>query len=164
MPNPGQPTIGPGATGDHIQRLQRALRRALRSDLAVDGTFGPATEAAVKQFQKVAKLKVDGNVGEDTWNALPDGDPMPTLKKGATGLLVARLQNVLAHGAPGQWEKTPGPIDEHFGPKTTACVKAFQSWAGIPANGTVDDRTWSVSIPAMNGTLETVVGPEHALR
>ena len=25
MPNPGQPTIGPGATGDVVRRLQRAL-------------------------------------------------------------------------------------------------------------------------------------------
>ena len=89
---------------------------------------------------------------------------MPTLKKGARGLLVARLQNVLTHGAPGQWETTPGPIDEEFGTKTVAGVKAFQRWAGVPANGVVDARTWSVSIPSMDGTLESVVGPENALR
>ena len=89
---------------------------------------------------------------------------MPTLKKGAKGVIVARLQNVLTHGAPGQWETTPGRIDEQFGAQTKACVQAFQAWAGVPANGIVDDRTWSVPIPAMNGTLESVVGPEYALR
>jgi peptidoglycan hydrolase-like protein with peptidoglycan-binding domain len=89
---------------------------------------------------------------------------MPTLKKGANGLLVARLQNVLTHGAPGQWKTTPGPIDEQFGPKTKAGVEAFQRWAGVAANGVVDARTWSVPIPSMDGTLETVVGPENALR
>jgi peptidoglycan hydrolase-like protein with peptidoglycan-binding domain len=89
---------------------------------------------------------------------------MPTVKKGSKGLVVARLQNVLTHGAPGQWKTTPGPIDEKFGPKTKACVEAFQRWAGIPANGVVDARTWAVPIPSMDGTLETVVSPESALR
>ena len=89
---------------------------------------------------------------------------MPTLKKGAKGLLVARLQNVLTHGAPGQWKTTPGAIDERFGPKTKAGVEAFQRWAGVPANGVVDAKTWAIPIPSMNGTLESVVGPENALR
>lgn len=59
---------------------------------------------------------------------------------------------------------TPGRVDEHFGPRTRAAVEAFQAWAGVPADGVVDERTWSVEIPAMAGTLETVVGPDNALR
>lgn len=35
-----------------------------------DGNFGPATENAVKLFQKQKNLKVDGEVGESTWPAL----------------------------------------------------------------------------------------------
>ncbi|MDP9020786.1 MAG: peptidoglycan-binding protein [Actinomycetota bacterium] len=34
------------------------------------GTFGPKTEAAVKQFQRSVGLEVDGKVGPDTWKAL----------------------------------------------------------------------------------------------
>ena len=83
---------------------------------------------------------------------------MPTLKRGATGLVVARLQNVLTHGAPGQWETTPGPIDEHLGPKTTRAVKAFQKFAGLKATGVVDDDTWAAAIPSLNSTLAATVG------
>ena len=83
---------------------------------------------------------------------------MPTLKKGSAGLVVARLQNVLTNAAPGQWETTPGPIDEHFGPKTTKAVKAFQTFAGLKASGVVDDATWAAPIPSLNSTLAATVG------
>src|SRR5580700_4621268 len=36
VPNPGQPTIGPGATGDVVRRLQRALRRTPDLGISVD--------------------------------------------------------------------------------------------------------------------------------
>ncbi len=39
-------------------------------DLAVDGDFGPQTEAAVMQFQEYEGLTVDGLVGPETWTAL----------------------------------------------------------------------------------------------
>ena len=72
MPNPGQPTIAPGATGDTVRRLQRALRRTPDLGLSVDGVFGPKTETAVKGFQQGAGLVVDGIVGPLTWGALPN--------------------------------------------------------------------------------------------
>ena len=163
MANPGQPTIGPGATGDAVRRAQRALRRTPNLGLTVDGIFGPATETAVKQFQQGASLVVDGVVGPATWAALPSGGPMPTLAEGSAGLVVARLQNVLTNGAPGQWETTPGPIDEHFGAKTTKAVKAFQAWGGVAVDGVVGDQTWSVSLHALSATLESVVGLDFVL-
>jgi peptidoglycan hydrolase-like protein with peptidoglycan-binding domain len=82
---------------------------------------------------------------------------MPTLKKGSKGLVVARLQNVLKHGAPGQWETTPGAVDEKFGPKTKASVEAFQAWAGLPATGVVDDATWSAELGTLGSTLSGTV-------
>jgi peptidoglycan hydrolase-like protein with peptidoglycan-binding domain len=62
MPNPGQPTITAGATGDSVRRLQRALRRTPNPSLVVDGVFGPTTETAVKQFQQGAGLVTDGDL------------------------------------------------------------------------------------------------------
>src|ERR1700738_4626283 len=102
MPNPGQPTIAPGATGEAVRRLQRALRRTPNLGLAVDGVFGPKTETAVKDFQQGAGVAVDGIVGPLTWAALPDGGPMPTLQLGSSGDVVKGLQRGLTNGAGGQ--------------------------------------------------------------
>src|SRR3954453_1472533 len=88
---------------------------------------------------------------------------MPKLKQGSAGLVVARLQNVLTNAAPGQWETTPGPIDEHFGPKTTKAVKAFQKFAGLKATGVVDDTTWGATIPSFKSTLASTVGVDARL-
>ena len=163
MPNPGQPTIAPGATGDAVRRLQRALRRTPDLGLSVDGVFGPKTETAVKGFQQGAGLVVDGIVGPLTWGALPDGGPMPTLQEGSTGEVVRRLQQILTNGAPGQWNTTPGAIDGNFGPNTKASVKAFQVWGGVTSDGVVGDQTWAVSLHAASATLESAVGLQFVI-
>jgi len=158
MPNPGQPTIASGASGEPARRLQRALRRTPNLGLVVDGVFGPKTLSAVKDFQKGAGLVVDGIVGPLTWAALPGGGAMPTLQEGVTGNVVSSLQQVLTVGAPGEWSTTPGPIDGKFGPKTKASVKAFQTWGGAPSDGVVGDLTWAESLHAASATLESKVG------
>ena len=163
MPNPGQPTIAPGATGDAVRRLQRALRRTPDVGLSVDGVFGPKTETAVKGFQQGAGLVVDGIVGPLTWGALPDGGPMPTLQEGSTGEVVRSLQQILTNGAPGQWNTTPGAIDGNFGPNTKASVKAFQVWGGVTSDGVVGDQTWAVSLHAASATLESAVGLQFVI-
>ena len=162
MPNPGQPTVGPGATGPVVRRVQRALRRTPNLGLVVDGIFGPKTEAAVVGFQEGAGLVPDGIVGPLTWNALPDGGPMPTLEVGSSGPVVSSLQTVLTNGAPGQWT-APGPIDGVFGPQTRTSVESFQVWGGVAADGIVGDQTWSVSLHAASATLETQVGLEFVI-
>ena len=120
--------------------------------------FSAQVETAVKEFQQGAGLVVDGIVGPLTWNALPDGGPMPTLEEGASGDVVRSLQTVLTNGAPGEWGTTPQGIDGYFGPHTKASVEAFQSWGGVPVDGIVGDQTWSVSLHAASRTLETAVG------
>jgi peptidoglycan hydrolase-like protein with peptidoglycan-binding domain len=158
MPNPGQPTISEGATGDVVKRLQRALRRTPDQGLVVDGAFGPATELAVKEFQGGYGLTADGIVGPLTWSALPDGGPMPTLDVGSTGPVVSSLQTVLTNGAPQWGGVTPQGIDGDFGPHTKAAVEAFQGWGVVAVDGIVGDQTWDVSLHAASATLETEVG------
>ncbi len=158
MPNPGQPTIALGATGDAVRRLERALRRTPDLSLSVDGIFGPDLEAAVKEFQQGAGLTANGIVDQLTWNALPDGGPMPTLQEGSAGDVVRSLQTLLTNGAEGDWSVTPQGIDGQFGPLTKASVEAFQSWGGVTVDGIVGDQTWSVSLHAANSTLESAVG------
>jgi peptidoglycan hydrolase-like protein with peptidoglycan-binding domain len=163
MPNPDQPTITPGATGVAVRRLQRALRRTPNPGITISGVFDAQTETAVKEFQLGAGLVEDGIVGPLTWNALPDGGPMPTLNVGSTGDVVSNLQSVLTNGADGQWITLPLGIDGKFGPNTRASVQAFQTWAGVKDDGIVGDQTWSVSLHAAGATLESAVGLNFVL-
>lgn len=60
-----------GASGPDVVLLQQKLATDGRSpSLTVDGSFGPATEAAVKKFQTAEGLVSDGLVGPATWKAL----------------------------------------------------------------------------------------------
>lgn len=74
-PSPTKPTGGAGpllkrrANGPDVRRLQERLS-AHGASLRVDGDFGPATEAAVKAFQRQRGLTPDGIVGPKTWAAL----------------------------------------------------------------------------------------------
>src|SRR5664280_2830218 len=158
MPNPGQPTIRQGDTGDVVRRLQRALSRGSDRGLTVDGVFGWQTESGVVEFQKAESLMPDGVVGPLTWQALPDGGPMPLLDQGSTGDVVRRLQTVLTVGAPGEWGTTPQGVDGDFGPNTRASVEAFQRWGAVSVDGVVGDQTWEVSLHAAGATLESEVG------
>ncbi|MEU0098106.1 peptidoglycan-binding protein [Streptomyces sp. NPDC006267] len=67
------PALERGASGDAVKRLQRALTAALGTTVSVDGSFGPATETAVRSYQTGRKLSVDGMVGPATWGALQAG-------------------------------------------------------------------------------------------
>ena len=53
-----------GSTGPKVVALQRALR------ITADGSFGPATQAAVKEAQLRAKLTQTGVVASLTWKAI----------------------------------------------------------------------------------------------
>jgi murein L,D-transpeptidase YcbB/YkuD len=50
--------------------VQQALKKSGYYTGAVDGKAGPATKKAVENFQKDQGLKVDGIVGQQTWDRL----------------------------------------------------------------------------------------------
>src|SRR5690242_3363257 len=122
------PTLHVGSTGADVRRLQRLLvMMKLLEPTGIDGNFGPHTEGAAKAFQEGEGLTVDGIVGPMTWQALPADPDTPELARGATGSVVAALQDgLLTYGGPGS-ATDPGPKDGSFGPKTEAAVKAYQS-------------------------------------
>jgi putative chitinase len=63
------PVLRRGSDGDAVETLQVRLRLQ-GFPLTLDADFGPATELAVKTFQKLADLVDDGVVGPKTWAAL----------------------------------------------------------------------------------------------
>jgi peptidoglycan hydrolase-like protein with peptidoglycan-binding domain len=75
------PMLRRGDRGAWVSFLQQAL--VLRGwTVEVDGIFGPATEAAVREIQQGADTEVDGTVGFHTWAALIDSSTI-----GATAVL-----------------------------------------------------------------------------
>ena len=71
----GSGTLQEGNTGQSVRQLQYMLR--VVSDyistvpaVAIDGIFGPATQAAVIAYQRHAGLTPDGIVGTNTWHSL----------------------------------------------------------------------------------------------
>ena len=66
---PERQNVLPGTSGPEVEQVQIALV-AFGYPIAVDGTYGPRTEAAVRDFQAANDLEVDGIAGPDTQTAL----------------------------------------------------------------------------------------------
>jgi peptidoglycan hydrolase-like protein with peptidoglycan-binding domain len=64
-----------GSSGAAVANLQTRLAAAGFSAGAVDGDFGPRTDAAVKAFQRSRGLAPDGIVGSQTWAAFTTPTP-----------------------------------------------------------------------------------------
>ncbi len=65
------PTLRRGDRGESVAALQRSLTLAAnRTELAHDGHYGPATEKAVRDLQRIWRLEVDGIAGPKTKEAL----------------------------------------------------------------------------------------------
>lgn len=59
-----------GSQGKMVRRAQFACQLITGGPALVDGDFGPATDAAIRNFQHFFKLTVDGQVGPKTWTVL----------------------------------------------------------------------------------------------
>ena len=159
-----------GTTGPGVVTIQTELNRISQSYPAipkiptVDGIFGAKTEAAVRKFQEIFGLDVDGIVGRATWYALvriyvavnslaelrSQGQRFYTnswavsdpIEYGDRGIKVEHLQymlSVLSAYIP----QIPGvAVDGIFGPATRAAVIAAQQRFGLPQTGVVNGITW----------------------
>lgn len=72
VPEPSFPTIRRGSRGEYVTLAQTKLKQLGYNigNSGIDGIFGKATEAAVKQFQRDWELKEDGIIGPKTWAQL----------------------------------------------------------------------------------------------
>ena len=172
VPNsyPGYP-LRQGSSGEDVVVLQAMLNRigqnypAIPRLAQVDGIFGPRTEEAVRVFQSVFGLAVDGIVGRGTWYKLvflyvavtklselvsegqsftqvqgPSG--IQVLRQGDRGPAVSALQYFLSLIGQYSFNLPTLAIDGIFGPKTKQAVQDFQKAYNLPTTGVVDNATW----------------------
>lgn len=83
----------PLMNGADVSELQKQLTLKGFSPLKIDGYFGADTEAAVKAFQKAAKIAVDGKVGSETINALQNYVPNTSKPSDDIRKLFQRFRN-----------------------------------------------------------------------
>ncbi len=163
-------TLRVGDTGADIELLQRRLNRisvnypGIPKIFPVDGYFGPGTEDAVRKFQEVFGLTVDGLVGRATWNEVlfiynavkrlyelnSEGlniadittSYVTELSEGSSGEGVLTVQYYLSYIA--QFVPTVSAVayDGSFGPETANAVRSFQGTYSLPQTGVVDRLTW----------------------
>jgi len=66
-----------GDDGQEVMAIQKRLVELHYTINAIDGDFGPSTEAAIRQFQSDRGLEVDGIIGSDTYRALMNKEMPP---------------------------------------------------------------------------------------
>src|SRR6478736_10012251 len=142
------PVVSIGQNGHPVKTLQFLLR-ARGHTVAVDGIFGPQTNAAVKAFQTSKGLAANGTVDPNTWTAL-----IIQVKKGSSGDAVRGVQEEFQFrnesGDPNQGVQ----VDGDFGPQTDATVRAFQHALSLDiptmaVDGIVGPMTWQGLVSGM---------------
>lgn len=132
---------GPRVGDPETAALQVALRSRGLYAGTVDGLHGRGTQAALRRFQRRARLPVDGVLSPATRAALgPYGRRAPlggrVLATGMRGWDVAALQFALAwHGFPS------GSFDGRLGARTEAALRRFQAWAHLSVDGVAGPAT-----------------------
>ena len=169
-----------GSTGTAVEQLQYWLNvlSDFYSDLpslTVDGSFGAATEAAVRAFQTRFDLTVDGIVGEVTWTEIfeqyqsiqtdispgqPSQYPGSPLQQGDRGSNVMLVQFWLKI-ARSVYSALPDlTVDGVFGAGTRAAVVAFQTYFDLTADGVVGQATWNKLHEVYNGIANDLLSPD----
>lgn len=166
---PGMP-IRRGNVGPYVVIIQTELNRIAENYPAIpkipqiDGIFGEQTEAAVRKFQEIFNLQVDGIVGQATWYALvrlytavnnlaelqSQGQTYYSIawasrnpiQQGDRGVAVEQLQYMLRVLSSYISEIPPIAVDGIFGPDTRDAVLAAQRRFGLPETGIVIYETW----------------------
>lgn len=158
-------SLGSSGQGVRVLQYYLAYLSGFYADIpapTVDGSFGEATERAVRAFQSIYGLPPDGIVGEVTWDRLQDAYlgivstiplvytegvtlPFPgnILRIGSEGDDVRLLQSYLNYIAQTYSEIPVLPVTGYFGNQTTDAVSAFQELFGVGGTrGTVNSDVW----------------------
>ncbi len=185
---PGTP-LRRGTSGPSVVVIQTELNRisqnypAIPKISPVDGIFGAQTEAAVRAFQEIFDLDVDGVVGQSTWYALvryyiavtnmaelrSEGQRFYVnswantnpIQQGDRGVAVEHLQYMLSVLSAYISEIPPLTVDGIFGPATRNSVLAAQARFGLPQTGIVNGETWNEIYAQFSGIEGTWRNPEQ---
>ena len=173
-----------GSGGNAVRSLQVFLNRissnfpAMPKIPVVDGRFDDATQAAVREFQRIFNLQQTGSVDEATWYRIifiyasvkrvaelnsegirtEDIEILYTedLKIGMQSNEVSNLQYYLAVIGAYYDAVIPVEITGYFGEKTEQSVKSFQKVFGLPQTGEVDRATRIDLYRAYQGIVDSV--------
>ena len=169
-----------GSTGSSVEQVQFWLSDLAQFDsslvrVSVDGSYGAATERAVRVFQQKQNLTADGVVGQTTWNALyaawvdAQSDlggtawPGTALRRGDTGMEVRLAQFWLRLAADNYSALRTVTVDGSYGAATVSAVTAFQSLFGLTADGVVGRSSWNklkeVGLAVANKIVAANVAP-----
>ena len=179
---PGTP-IRRGNIGPYVVIIQTELNRiaenypAIPKISQIDGIFGELTEAAVRKFQEIFNLQVDGIVGPATWyelvrlytavNKLAELQSQGQtyyniawasrnpIQQGDRGIRVEQLQYMLSVLSAYISEIPPITVDGIFGPATRDAVLAAQRRFGLPQTGIVNYDTWEAIYNQFIGIEDT---------
>ncbi len=172
-----------GSANDDVLLVQTRLNRisanfpAIPKITPTNGIYNQNTEEAVRAFQEIFDLAVDGIVGRSTWyriqyiyngvkqlsdlnsegltlGELPSEYP-EVLALGSEGAGVRVLQYYLAYVAQYISSVLPVTVDGIFGPETENSVISFQRTYGLPTDGIVGPITWELLYNTYLGMLAT---------
>ena len=176
-----------GSVNEDVKCIQRRLNRistnfpAINKIMPVDGFFAETTDTAVRSFQSIFNLQVDGIVGKATWyqiqyiyyavkkindlnsegltlEDIPQQFHSP-LAEGMTGNDVRVMQYYLAFIAQYDTSVNPINIDGIFGPMTRNAVIAFQKAYELEVTGIVNAVTYNRMIDVYRGIIMSL--PEN---
>ncbi len=165
-----------GSSGTAVRELQfyLYLLSAYESSIpavGIDGSFGAATENAVRAYQRFAGLTVDGIVGRATWESLygkasvlRSSGPVVTLKRlpypgqpltvGSEGSDVLYYTILLRRIAYYFESVEAPPMATNYTGETAAATRSAQALLGLPETGIADAETWT-AVEALSLQLAT---------
>ena len=132
-----------GESGPEVTRMQQAIvARGFTIKGGIDGSFGSATQVALKSLQKVAGFRPTGTLDAKTAKFLGLVDVTPLSKSnfptvGASGDAVWSLQQALINNG----VQVKGGADGKFGLATSIALGKFQAMKGLSVTKSVDEST-----------------------
>lgn len=178
---PGRP-LRLGSSGDDVRIIKRQLNRISENYPSIpkinnlNPFFDIETDAAVRRFQEIFNLTVDGIVGKSTWYKIKyiyngvkglselysEGLTLEdvsrefpeVLKQGDTGAPVQLIQYLISTIGYFNDQVSVVPITGVYDEATTNAVREFQTSYGLNPDGIVGRDTWNKLLSVYDETIK----------